>query len=128
VPHERNAFPDRALFNSLRDYLERRKDLDGAVRIGKTVTTDATFRQTLRNGPRWRDEGIFGVEMELPALLAVARYHAIPAVGLLIVSDQHDLEGQSPWTWGGKGFTSRRLQAIDLLIDFVRSVRPRLHT
>jgi len=58
--------------------------------------------------------------MELSALLTVARYRGIPAVGLLIVSDKHDLDGNSRWTWGDDGFPERRLRAVDLLIEFAR--------
>jgi nucleoside phosphorylase len=60
--------------------------------------------------------------MELSALLTVARHHEIPAVGLLVVSDKHDLEGESHWKWGAKDFRAQRLKAIDLLIGFTCEV------
>jgi uridine phosphorylase len=120
---ERSALPDDVLLNDLKDYLARRNDLSTPVHIGKTVTTDAVFRQTLRKELCWRAEGVLGVEMELSALLTVARYHRIPAVGLLVVSDKHDLDGETQWRWGASEFGAKRLKAIDVLIDFARKAR-----
>lgn len=122
TPDEGNALPDGVLLNDLRDYLATCRNLGTPIHIGKTVTTDAVFRQTIKKELRWRTEGILGVEMELSALLTVARHHEIPAVGLLVVSDKHDLEGESHWKWGAKDFRAQRLKAIDLLIGFTCEV------
>lgn len=119
VADPKNAYPDEGLLAALRAFLQR---LDGpTVHEGKTISTDAPFRQTLRKERRWRDEGILGVDMEMSALLTVARYHGIPAVGLLIVSDKHDLDGAKAWTWGGDEMRARRLEAVDLIIEFAKA-------
>jgi uridine phosphorylase len=116
-----NSRPDSGLLEKMREFLTRFEGL--TVHEGKTVTTDAAFRQTVGKERRWRELGILAVEMELSALLAAARYHAIPAVGLLIISDKHDLEGETPWRWGGGDMRAKRLRAIDLLIEFAGSLR-----
>ena len=115
-----NACPDAALLGDLRRFLTGKDDL--RVHEGKTVSTDAPFRQTVDKERRWRDEGILAVEMELSAVLTVARYHRIPAVALLVISDKHDLEGVTPWTWGKDGMREGRERAIDLLVDFARGI------
>lgn len=117
----KNARPDPELLADLRTYLRRSSGL--TVHEGKTVSTDAPFRQTLKRERRWRDEGILGVDMEMSALLTVTRYHGIPAVGLLVVSDKHDLDGATPWTWGGDDMRARRLRAIDLMVEFAVSIQ-----
>lgn len=116
VPDDGNARPDPILLKELRDFLLGSDT--PALHEGKTVSTDAAFRQTLKKELRWREQGILAVEMEMSALLAVARYHGIPAVGLLAVSDKHDLEGNIPWTWDKDGMRAGRLRAIDLIIEF----------
>lgn len=116
-----NSRPDPALLENLRGFLNRFDNL--TVHEGRTVSTDAAFRQTVRKERRWRKQGILAVEMEMSALLTVAQYHAVAAVGLLIVSDKHDLDGDTPWKWGGREMRAKRLRAIDLMIDFARSLR-----
>lgn len=120
LPDQSNAFPDENLLVELDNYL-RSTDRTG-IHVGKTVSTDAPFRQTLNKELRWRSEGILSVDMETSALLTVARYYRIPAVSLHIVSDAHDLEGDRPWTWGDQDFKAKRLKAIDDFIEFVRNV------
>jgi uridine phosphorylase len=115
---EENARPDRNLFEALRGYLERAGDV--TLHTGKTVSTDAAFRQTVKKERRWRELGVLAVDMEMSAVLAAARHHEIPAVGLLVVSDKHDLEGDTPWEWGGEDMRASRLRAVDLIVDFAR--------
>jgi uridine phosphorylase len=116
VPHDGNARPDPLLLSNLRDFLRR---VDGLTLYeGSTVSTDAAFRQTADKELRWREEGILAVEMEMSALLAVAEYHRVPAVALLVISDIHDLEGNTPWTWDEAGMRAGRGRAIDLMIEF----------
>jgi uridine phosphorylase len=114
-----NALPDAGMLGKLRVYLS---DVgETKVHVGKTVSTDAPFRQTLKKELRWQADGILGVDMETSALLTVARYYQIPAVSLLMVSDKHNLEGEVPWTWGGEEMRERRLKAIDLFMEFARN-------
>jgi uridine phosphorylase len=116
VSHEDNARPDAVMLGKLREFLSSVDDL--TFHEGKTVSTDAAFRQTLDKELRWRDEGVLAVEMEMSALLTAARFHNVPAVGLLVISDKHDLEGATPWTWDEDGMRAARERAIDLLIEF----------
>ena len=118
--HDRNARPDRALFDKLHDFLSSTDGLE--FHKGKTVSTDAAFRQTVKKELRWRREGILAVEMEMSALLVVAQYRSIPAVALLAVSDKHDLEEDTPWTWDEDGMRAGRTHAIDLMIEFAERI------
>jgi uridine phosphorylase len=113
-----NARPDPILLGCLRSFLAGVEGLD--FHEGKTVSTDAAFRQTVSKELRWRQEGVLAVEMEMSALLTVARYHTIPAVSLLVISDKHDLEGDTPWTWDKAGMREGRTRGIDLMIGFAR--------
>ena len=120
MPDAGNVRPDEDLLKRLRGFLSGSGDL--VLHEGKTVTTDAAFRQTLRKELRWREEGILAVEMEMSALLVVARYHSVPAVALLVISDKHDLDGDTPWTWDEEGMRAARMNAIDLMIEFAVTV------
>jgi uridine phosphorylase len=111
-----NARPDSDLLQELRRFLARLGDVK--VHEGKTLSTDAPFRQTVKKELRWREEGVLAVEMEVSAVLTVARHYGVPAVALLAISDKHDLEGKSPWTWDEEGMRKGRSRAIDLMIDF----------
>ncbi len=119
TPDSASAEPDDALLGALIKYLET---VDGLkVHIGKAVSTDAVFRQTLRTERDWRADGILGVDMEMSALLTVTRHREIPAVCLLVASDKHDLDGRTSWRWGGEDFTRARNSAIELYVDFATS-------
>jgi purine-nucleoside phosphorylase len=85
-----------------------------------TVSTDAVFRQTLNKELAWRQASVLGVDMEMSALLAVAQYHRIPAVGLLIVSDKHVLDPSAAWHWGGEELKKNKAVAIDMFVEFIR--------
>lgn len=120
VSHEGNARPDPVLLGKLRRFLS---GIDGLTFYeGKTVSTDAAFRQTVKKELGWRRDGILAVEMEMSALLVAARYHGIPAVCLLVVSDKHDLEGDTPWTWHKEGMRAGRMRGIDLMIEFAGGI------
>ncbi len=119
TPDGANARPDDALLSALLRYLETNNGLK--VHIGKAISTDAVFRQTLQTERDWRADGILGVDMEMSALLTVARYRNIPAVCLLVASDKHDLDGRTSWRWGGEDFARARNAAIELYVDFAVS-------
>ncbi|MBM4055151.1 MAG: hypothetical protein FJ264_10880 [Planctomycetes bacterium] len=116
---EINAYPHDDLLCELKDYLSK-TGISNVV-FGKTVSTDAVFRQTKTKELSWRKRGIIGVDMEASALLTVAGYHKIPAICMLIVSDTHDLENDVPWRWGGNGFAKKQHKAIDLFVEFARN-------
>ena len=111
-----NAKPDDALFKALLEYLKTYESLK--VHVGKAVSTDAVFRQTLQTERGWRADGILGVDMEMSALLTVALHYGIPAVCLLVASDKHDLDGRTSWRWGGEDLARARKTAIELYVDF----------
>lgn len=115
----KNAFPHKSLLSELKDYLSRTGE--NTVVYGKTVSTDAVFRQTKTKELSWRKNGIIGVDMEASALLTVAEYHKIPAICMFIVSDKHDLENDLPWKWGGNGFAKKQHKAIDMFVEFARN-------
>jgi len=118
APAGSNATPDAMLGDHLARFLTGK----GQSRVfpGKTVTTDGVYRQTLKKERAWRAKGILGVDMEMSALLTVARFYQIPAICLLIVSDKHDLSGRESWRYGGENFSRKREEAIDLFIGFAR--------
>jgi uridine phosphorylase len=119
APHELNAKPDQELMTRLINFMKNENQLN--VYSGKTVSTDAVFRQTLKKELNWRVNGVLGVDMEMSALLTVAEYHQIPAVCLLVVSDKHDLGENAQWHWGGEVLERNRKIAIETFIEFVRN-------
>lgn len=116
VPEGAYARPDPNLLEKLRGFLGGVDDLE--VYEGRTVSTDAPFRQTVKKELRWRREGILAVEMEMSAVFTVAEFHGIQAVGFVTISDEHDLEGNTPWRWDKEGMREGRSRAVDLLMDF----------
>ncbi len=55
---------------------------------GPVWTTDALFRETPGKIEHFRTRGALAVEMELSALLSVARFYTMPAAAVLVVSDE----------------------------------------
>jgi uridine phosphorylase len=116
---EEVASPDIRLARKLTGFLMEQKEL--RIHTGTTVSTDAVYRQTLRKERTWRTQGILCVDMEMSSLLAVAKFHKLPAVGLLVVSDKHVLEEDYKWQWGGQHLADSRTRAITLFIKFIRN-------
>jgi len=116
----KNARPDENLKQSLLDFFADKQQLN--VYSGKTVSTDAVFRQTLKKELKWRANGILGVDMEMSALLTVAEFHNIPAVSLLVVSDKHELTDSGKWHWGGDILEKNRKIALELFVEFVMKI------
>jgi uridine phosphorylase len=54
---------------------------------GVTWTTDAPHRETKRELEVMREEGVLAVDMELSAVLAVARFRGVHAAGVFCISD-----------------------------------------
>lgn len=118
LPADIEVVPDAALLNDLCAFVQHRAQLP--FHRGVTVSTDAVFRQTLNKELAWRQASVLGVDMEMSALLAVAQYHRIPAVGLLIVSDKHVLDPSAAWHWGGEELKKNKAVAIDMFVEFIR--------
>lgn len=111
-----NSKPDIGLLHETKKFFNIHYDRNTV--LGKTVSTDAVYRQTLNKEMRWRKDGILGIDMESSALLAVCSYYKIPAVSILIVSDKHNLNEKENWNWGSESFNAHRKKAIDLCIKF----------
>ena len=58
--------------------------------VGKTWTTDAFYRETVRNRERRRSEGCIAVEMEVAACQAVATYRGVDFYCFLYRADNLD--------------------------------------
>ncbi len=86
------AYPDVDLLN--------KATFEFSVSSHPIVTTDAVYRQTFRKEQLWREKGAVGVDMETSAVFSVARYLGLKAVALLMVSDIHPVDSDSPkWEW-----------------------------
>ena len=81
---------------SVTDAVIKRLDLQAEF---KTKNADS-IRAALQGLVKFHaaKNGIIGVDMEASALLTVAGFHKIPAIGMLIVSDKHNLENSQPCT------------------------------
>jgi len=110
------ARPDKSAYLKLKKYTE---NTELTVHTGKTVSTDAPYRQTINTELGWREAGIIGVDMEMSALLTVAKYRDIPAVGLFVVSDDHDLTGVHDWEWNRNSFQESLRRSVVLLSNFI---------
>lgn len=109
------AEPDPNLFERARAHFASRFPLT----TRPTVTCDAVYRQTFAKEAAWREASCVGVDMESSALLAVARYHALPAVSILLCSDRHPLtEGAAAWDWGDAHFERAREAFIGECVSF----------
>jgi len=75
---------DPALTGALREALTRR---GAVVRIGRTWSTDAPYRETREEVAEYQALGVLAVDMELGALLAVAEVRGVAAAGVLVVGD-----------------------------------------
>ena len=89
--------------------------------VGKTWTTDAFYRETVRNRERRRAEGCIAVEMEVAACQAVATYREIEFFCFLYRADNLDAT-----TWE-RGFLSRlpldvRLQNFYVALEVAKRV------
>ena len=55
---------------------------------GKVWTTDAPYRETVTKVKKYQGEGILAVEIEMSALLTVARFREVEIGGLIVISDE----------------------------------------
>ena len=85
-------------------------------REGKTVSTDAPYRQTINTELTWRKNQILGVDMEMSAVFALCEHLGIPCVGLFVVSDTHDLTEKMDWKWNNQLFEKNLKNSFSLLM------------
>lgn len=109
-----DAIPDAGLKAGLSARL-RSSGLDFCG--GRTVSTDAPYRQTLRTESTWRDDGVIGVDMEASAVLAVAHALGVAAAAVLVVSDVHDPDGRVGWEWRSAEFRPVLERTVDAVVE-----------
>lgn len=94
LPPQRYALPSENLTRRLKDALsEARK---GEFHAGPSWTTDASFRETASQIRRYREEGIYTVEMEAASVFAACAYRKIEAAALFSVSDVFEMDEWKP--------------------------------
>jgi uridine phosphorylase len=116
LPQEYKCVPDSQLSESIIKYFKSKNYKN--IHVGKTVTTDAVYRETINKEKKWRDSFLLGVDMETSAILSVAHYYKIPAVSILLVSDKHYLDDSVEWNWGDRNFEKRKGEFISMLINY----------
>ena len=117
APPEISARPDSSTLLKLQSAIS---ETEFTVHTGKTVSTDAPYRQTINTEIGWREAGILGVDMEMSALFTVAKYREIPAIGVFVVSDAHDLTGMNDWEWNRSLFRESVRSAVVFLSNFAQ--------
>ncbi len=113
LPPGVDATPDRDMRERLANHLEKHNLL---YREGKTVSTDAPYRQTINTELNWRQNGILGVDMEMSAIFALCKHLEIPCVGLFVVSDAHDLTEKMDWKWNKQLYENNLENSFNLLM------------
>ena len=82
---------------------EHIKDIALSLTFGKSlpiISTDAVYRQTFYKEQLWRQKGAVGVDMETSAIFSVSKYLGIETAAILMASDKHPENEQSPkWVW-----------------------------
>jgi len=84
VQSEKYSFPSQMLTEKI---IETIKKKDLKYSLGTTWTTDAPYRETIKEIKHYRDEGVLTVEMEASAVFAVAKYLKSEAAALFTISD-----------------------------------------
>lgn len=84
LPPGREVASDEGLVEALSSSLTRR---GLTFRVGCSWSTDAPYRETRQEVAQYQQEGVLAVDMELAALLAVARVRGVAAAAVLVVGD-----------------------------------------
>jgi uridine phosphorylase len=84
LPPQREIDADPALAGALAQSLAA---LGCTARVGRVWSTDAPYRETREEVRMHQADGLLGVDMELAALLAVARARGVRAAGVLVAGD-----------------------------------------
>jgi uridine phosphorylase len=104
--------PDPGLCGILRQLLGAS---DNRWQEGLVWSTDGFYRETVPLVKCYQAQGVLGVDMEMAALFAVARFRQVPAAGLLVVSDE-----LATWQWKpgyrSEPFRRARDQAVRLVL------------
>jgi purine-nucleoside phosphorylase len=88
---------------------------------GAVWSTDAPYRETKEKVLLFQQQGVLGVEMELSALFAAARFRQVKIGALLVVSDEL---GSLSWK---RGFKTQKLkQSREIAAEVLRSTCQKL--
>ena len=93
---------------------EAAREIGVSVRRGGILSTDAPYRESAAKIREYRSDGFLGVDMEVSALLAVARVRKVRIAGLLVVSDTLGEIWTVGWHW--KAFTRGEDSARKVLL------------
>ncbi len=83
---------------------------------GPVWTTDAPYRETIKQVAQFQEQGVLAVDMEASALFAVAAFRGVELAAMMVVSDElHALK----WKHGFRApdFAQARDQALRLLLE-----------
>jgi purine-nucleoside phosphorylase len=101
---------------------ETLRDRRFTVHQGTVWTTDAPYRETVRQVLAFQKQGVLAVEMELSALFAVACFRGIHLAAALAVSDElHDLKWRHGFTH--ERFRQTRKKLADLSLQALCSAQ-----
>lgn len=81
---EKFARPTEALFD---DVTRTLADRDEPFHVGPSWTTDAIYRETVREVEEYASEGVLTVEMEAATAFTVAAHRGVEAAAMFVVSD-----------------------------------------
>ncbi len=84
-PGAGNFVPDARLVNKVDEVLLQ---AGYSTKHGPVWTTDAVYRETKAKVQHFRDQGVYGVDMEYTALNAVAAFRGISLAAVMLVSDE----------------------------------------
>jgi uridine phosphorylase len=84
LPPGRDIAADPTLTASLVDALSR---AGATVRVGRTWSTDAPYRETREEVVSHQADGVLTVDMEMAALFAVTHARGVAGAGVLVVGD-----------------------------------------
>ncbi|MDR2200433.1 MAG: hypothetical protein LBR53_13485 [Deltaproteobacteria bacterium] len=103
--------PDLSPDPSLLEKLRKTARETGFVRSGTVWTTDAPMRETPKLRERQKKLGAEAVEMEVSAVFSAARFRALKAAALLLITDVFDEDG-----WRGGPGGRERGEALEPLL------------
>jgi len=116
--HDSHPKPSGDLVKAIEESLLRRAV---SFQRGAVWSTDAPYRETKEKVLLFQQQGVLGVEMELSALFAVARFRQVEIGALLVVSDEL---GSLSWKPGFK--TQKFKQSREIAAEVLRSTCQKL--
>jgi len=81
---EKYAYPSESLTQTIVQTMEK---LGKEYTLGTSWTTDAPFRETIKEIEQYKGEGVSTVDMEASAIFSVAKYLHVDAASIFTISD-----------------------------------------